>query len=304
MQGNDHSIENQTSSSDGHTTTNGATCAEICAKPATKHQTSAKHAKEDKKSGISSTNNKKKENDGKNELYRANRITQSNDMDETIRTTNTSGRPARLPWSLIIEKRYILNKQQKRGERWKKWAVSRQPYYSVEWYGRNDTHHEYQRTTGPSTLIIASSILQKIDKRSLRRDVEVVMMRGAETSDVRQKIRDMDLSGSKNVILQVGGNDASNKRDPEAVEHYFVETIKHQGKITKCQSIYLWCLLESWWRCEICQRYHSSCLFYIWSYAHTHNGKHSILLLPGTWSHLWFAGVRECPPGALLLVSQ
>ena len=40
---------------------------------------------------------KKKENDGKNELYRANRITQSNDMDETIRTTNTSGRPARLP---------------------------------------------------------------------------------------------------------------------------------------------------------------------------------------------------------------
>ena len=56
------------------------------------------------------------------------------------------------------------------------------------------------------------------------------MMRGAETSDVRQKIRDMDLSGSKNVILQVGGNDASNKRDPEAVEHYFVENHKTSRK--------------------------------------------------------------------------
>ena len=161
MQGNDHSIENQTSSSVSHTTTNGATYAEICAKPVTKHQATAKHAKEDEKNVKSSTNNKKEENDGKNEKYCV------------------------------------------------------------------DTHHDNQQMNGPSTLIIGSSILQKIDKRSLRRDVKVVMMKGAETSDVREKIRDMDLSGIKNVILQVGGNDASNKRDPEAVEHYFVETVKN-----------------------------------------------------------------------------
>ena len=174
MQGNDHSIENQTSSSVSHTTTNGATYAEICAKPVTKHQATAKHEKEDEKNVKFSTNNKKEENDGKNEKYCV------------------------------------------------------------------DAHHDNQQMNSPSTLIIGSSILQKIDKRSLRRDVKVVMMKGAETSDVREKIRDMDLSGIKNVILQVGGNDASNKRDPEAVEHYFVETVKkHQGKITQCQSIYL-----------------------------------------------------------------
>ena len=92
-------------------------------------------------------------------------------------------------------------------------------------YDRNDTHHDNQLTNGPSSSVIGSSILQKIDKRSLRRDVKFMMMKGYETSDVREKIRDMDLSGFKNVILQVGGNDARNKRDPEAVEHYFSETV-------------------------------------------------------------------------------
>ena len=163
IQGNGHSIESQTSSSVRHATTNGATYAEICATPATKHQTTTKQVKKDEKSVKSLTNGKKEENDGKNEKYRANQSSKEN--------------------------------------------------------------HECDRN--PSTLIIGSSILQKIDKRSLRRDVEVVMMKGAETSDVREKISRMDLSGFKNVILQVGGNDASNKRDPEAVEHYFAETVKN-----------------------------------------------------------------------------
>ena len=59
MHGNDHSIESQTLSSVRHTITNGATYADICAKPATNHQTTAEHAKENEKSAKSSTNDKK-----------------------------------------------------------------------------------------------------------------------------------------------------------------------------------------------------------------------------------------------------
>ena len=50
-------------------------------------------------------------------------------------------------------------------------------------------------------------------------------MSGATTSDVRAKIDSMDLSEIENVILQVGGNDASNKRDRKALEIDLVETV-------------------------------------------------------------------------------
>ena len=90
---------------------------------------------------------------------------------------------------------------------------------------RGATHSGNQQSHDSRTLIIGSSILQRIDSRSLRKNVTVMKMSGAKTSDVRAKIDSMDLAGTENVILQVGGNDASNNRDIEAVENDLAGTV-------------------------------------------------------------------------------
>ena len=75
------------------------------------------------------------------------------------------------------------------------------------------------------TLIIGSSILQRISTRGLRRNVRVRTMYGAQVSDVRQRLETTDLTDVQNVILQVGGNDLNNKRNTEAIENDFAEII-------------------------------------------------------------------------------
>ena len=77
-----------------------------------------------------------------------------------------------------------------------------------------------------TTMIIGSSLLKYIKTRGLAKGVKVRTMRGAKTYDVRAAIEKTNLSGVKNVILQVGGNDASENRDPEAIENDLVETVR------------------------------------------------------------------------------
>ena len=55
--------------------------------------------------------------------------------------------------------------------------------------------------------------------------MRVRTMRGACVSDVRQTIETLDLTGLQNVIIQAGGNDLSNKRNPEAIKDDFAEII-------------------------------------------------------------------------------
>ena len=129
---------------------------------------------------------------------------------------------------------------------------------------RNDrtrTHSGNQQSQDSSnspTLIIGSSIVQRIDSRRLRKNVSVMKMSGATTSDVRAKIDSMDLSEIENVILQVGGNDASNKRDRKAVEIDLVETVNTiKEKSPNATCVHFRCYAKSRCRCALCEQNHS-----------------------------------------------
>ena len=81
-----------------------------------------------------------------------------------------------------------------------------------------------QRMEG-TTLIIGSSILQRINTRGLQRNVRVRTMTGAQISRVRDRIEKISLENITNIIVQAGGNDVSVNRNLAAIKNDFVEII-------------------------------------------------------------------------------
>ena len=76
-----------------------------------------------------------------------------------------------------------------------------------------------------STLIIGSSITRNIQTRGLKSNVIVRSFSGAQVSDIRDEIRNFNLTGLREIIIQAGGNDVDNKRDLETIENDFAEII-------------------------------------------------------------------------------
>ena len=76
-----------------------------------------------------------------------------------------------------------------------------------------------------TTLIIGSSILQRINTRGLQRNVRVRTMTGAQISRVRDRIEKISLENITNIIVQAGGNDVSVNRNLAAIKNDFVEII-------------------------------------------------------------------------------
>ncbi|CAG2248791.1 unnamed protein product [Mytilus edulis] len=71
------------------------------------------------------------------------------------------------------------------------------------------------------------------------KNTAVKTIRGANTSHIRHELENMDLKDFKTFFIQVGGNDASNKRDPELVECEFVNMINIIRKTTRNARIIL-----------------------------------------------------------------
>lgn len=59
------------------------------------------------------------------------------------------------------------------------------------------------------TLLIGDSILKGVQKRGLHDMVEICRSGGARIQDVMDKVRELDMTQYKNVVVYVGGNDAS-----------------------------------------------------------------------------------------------
>ena len=92
-------------------------------------------------------------------------------------------------------------------------------------------------TTQKSTLIIGSSITQRIRRRGLKKNTMVRTMRGAGVADIRSEIALMNLSGVSEIILQVGGNDVSRKRDLEVIAEDFAEIIADVTYRSPCTEV-------------------------------------------------------------------
>ena len=82
-----------------------------------------------------------------------------------------------------------------------------------------------QSMDGGTTLIIGSSILQRIRTRGLQRNVRVRTMTGAQISRVRDRIEKISLDNISNIIVQAGGNDVSVNRNLAAIKNDFIEII-------------------------------------------------------------------------------
>ncbi|KAK3095688.1 hypothetical protein FSP39_017619 [Pinctada imbricata] len=77
-----------------------------------------------------------------------------------------------------------------------------------------------------ATLIIGSSLLQRINPRGLQSSVQVRTRRGAWVSRIRKELGDRRVEHYGNIIIQAGGNDVDSGREIEAIENDFVEIIK------------------------------------------------------------------------------
>ena len=93
------------------------------------------------------------------------------------------------------------------------------------------------------TLIIGSSIVQDISTRGLK-DTQVRTMRGAGVLRVRTRIENTELCDVKNIVLQVGGNDISDRRDGgkgdlEACEEDFTQIVKSVKDRSPSTNVYI-----------------------------------------------------------------
>ncbi|CAC5420036.1 unnamed protein product [Mytilus coruscus] len=76
------------------------------------------------------------------------------------------------------------------------------------------------------TLIIGSSIIKGINARKIGKDVDIRTYRGATVPILTEKIIKSNLQHYTNIVLVVGGNDASSRIQPEAFRENYDFMIK------------------------------------------------------------------------------
>ncbi|VDI61720.1 Hypothetical predicted protein [Mytilus galloprovincialis] len=74
-------------------------------------------------------------------------------------------------------------------------------------------------------IIIGSSILQRINLRGLDHSIKVSTNRGANFRDIRAKLQNTNIENCSEIIIQAGGNDASQKRDLVSVQEDLKEIV-------------------------------------------------------------------------------
>ncbi|KAK3104763.1 hypothetical protein FSP39_009607 [Pinctada imbricata] len=80
-------------------------------------------------------------------------------------------------------------------------------------------------TTQGCTLLIGSSVLQRIKLKGLKRNVRVSTNRGAQPPQIRRALQRQDLQSFSTIIIQAGGNDAANNRDYDSIENDLIAII-------------------------------------------------------------------------------
>ena len=76
-------------------------------------------------------------------------------------------------------------------------------------------------------LLTGSSILQRVKRRGLSQNVDIMINRGARVSHIRRKLEQADFSKYRAVLVQAGGNDIAEGRHEEAVENDFVNLVRY-----------------------------------------------------------------------------
>ena len=86
------------------------------------------------------------------------------------------------------------------------------------------------------TLLIGDSIISGVNNRGLAKNVECVSISGGNIDSISNKLEIFDISKFGNLIITVGGNDASNKSDLEIFHNKFSDLIKTiKLKNSKCK---------------------------------------------------------------------
>ncbi|MES9881522.1 MAG: GDSL-type esterase/lipase family protein [Sedimenticola sp.] len=80
------------------------------------------------------------------------------------------------------------------------------------------------------TLLIGDSILSGINQKGLNKNVECLTLPGATVDVIQRKIKIFDLKQFDNVIIYVGGNDASQDTDCELFEERYEQLLMYVKK--------------------------------------------------------------------------
>ncbi|KAK3100681.1 hypothetical protein FSP39_023735 [Pinctada imbricata] len=90
------------------------------------------------------------------------------------------------------------------------------------------------------TLIVGSSLLQRINTRGLTKDTRVKTMRGAHARHVKREIEEkMNVTEYKSIILQVGGNDVDARRPLGVIEEDLKQTVNGIKKKSSRTDVYI-----------------------------------------------------------------
>jgi len=91
----------------------------------------------------------------------------------------------------------------------------------------SESHFKNNKVSKSETLTVGSSILQRIVTKGLSRNTKIRTYRGATTSHIKHHLEEnTSLNDFQNFILQVGGNDASQGREPELIECEYTNIIQ------------------------------------------------------------------------------
>ncbi|MES9905996.1 MAG: GDSL-type esterase/lipase family protein [Sedimenticola sp.] len=106
---------------------------------------------------------------------------------------------------------------------------------------RPDTDNENERPNnrGARTLIIGDSILSGINRKGLNNNVECLTVPGATVLTIHRKIKIYDLKQFKNVIVYVGGNDASKDIDSELFDNQYEQLIMYVKEANNLCNIFI-----------------------------------------------------------------
>ena len=92
------------------------------------------------------------------------------------------------------------------------------------------------------TLIIGDSIVQGVNPRGLKQNIQVITCRGKQAIDISTKLQTMNLNSFKQIIIYAGGNNAANGTPLQTV---YEDLLGMSEKLSKKCKIYL---------CTVCPR--------------------------------------------------